>query len=61
MVMLIMMLMVMLMVMMINCGDGCNADGDDNDGKVHEKKYCMNGGKNDRSYLFIVSTQERGS
>ena len=56
-----MMLMVMLMVMMINCGDGCNADGDDNDGKGHEKKYCMNDDKNDRSYLFIVSTQERGS
>ena len=41
--------------------DGCNADGDDNDGKGHEKKYCMNDDKNDRSYLFIVSTQERGS
>ena len=54
--------MVMLMVMMINCGDGCNADGDDNDGKGHEKKYGKNDFyKNNRSYLFIVSTQERGS
>ena len=55
------MLMVMMMVVMINGGNGggCNADGD---GKGHEKKYGKNDlYKNDRSYLCIVSTQERGS
>ena len=56
--MVMLMLMLMLMVVMIN-GGGCNTDGD---GKAHDKKYGKNDFyKNNRSYLFIVSTQERGS
>ena len=58
MLMVMLMLMLMLMVVMIN-GGGCNTDGD---GKAHDKKYGKNDFyKNNRSYLFIVSTQERGS